>query len=134
MTKNPPTAELDPDNFDQGPFHWSFPGRYTTLYVPIGSGDLYRTAEGWQDFDQIVETENFPSDCAIIFATECKVSAYGGTITVNNPTGKVVDIIVYDTYGKIITQEKAEEIFNLDVSPGIYLVRMGNKTEKVLVR
>lgn len=130
--QNPPTAELDPINHDWGPFYWS--GQNCTLYVPVGSGDLYRNAEGWQDFDQIIETDNFPSDCAIVFATECKVSAYDGTITINNPTGKPVDITVYDIYGKIITKGKMEENFNIDVTQGIYLIRAGNKTQKVIVK
>lgn len=130
--QNPPTAELDPMNYNTGPFHWS--GEYCTLYVPVGSGDLYRNAEGWQDFYQIVETNDFPSDCGIVFASDCKARSFSGEIIINNPTGTPLDIHVYDINGKMVWQGKVAETSNITVAPGIYLVRMGNKTQKILVK
>ena len=45
LSKTPPTLGLD-----------VFPSNVTTITVPVGCGDAYKTAEGWSDYaDKIVE-------------------------------------------------------------------------------
>ena len=132
MAKTPPIAELDPINDYDGPFYWS--GKNCTLYVPKGSGDLYRNASGWQDFQQVVETDNFPSSCGITFAPSCTVSTSDGEIIINNPTDIPTRVSVYAVNGNLVRQEKVVGTFALTVSPGIYLVKAGRETEKVVVK
>ena len=131
MAKTPPIAELDPINDYDGPFYWS--GKNCTLYVPKGSGDLYRNASGWQDFQQVVETDNFPSSCGITFAPSCTVSISDGEIIINNPTDMPVSVNIYAINGSLVRQEKVVGTFALTVSPGIYLVKVNDKAQKVLV-
>ena len=131
MAKIPPTAALDAQNSDDGPFCWS--ARNSTLYVPKGSGDLYRIASGWQDFNKIVETDNFPSSCGITFAPSCTVSTSDGEIIINNPTDIPTRVSVYAVNGTLVRQEKVIGTFTLTVSPGIYLVKVNDKAQKVWV-
>lgn len=134
--QRPPSAEFDDPNINEGSDH-AHPfvsEKEMTLYVPVGTGDLYRNADGWKSFDHIVEIENFPSSCGVTFATECKVSSSNREIRLNNPTGRSVNVRVYDMNGRMIRQESVMETGCFAVSPGIYLVRVGNKTERVLVR
>ena len=132
MAKIPPKAELDSHNFYYGPFHLS--EKNCTLYVPKGTGDLYRSADGWKEFDNIVETDNFPSSCGITFAPSCTVSTSDGEIIINNPTDIPTRVSVYAVNGNLVRQEKVVGTFTLTVSPGIYLVKAGRKTEKVVVK
>lgn len=55
----PPVCEKDPEG-GWGPFG---EGNYsaTTLYVPVGTKELYRNQWGWDIFPNIVETDAFPS-------------------------------------------------------------------------
>ena len=131
MAKIPPTAALDAHNSDDGPFYWS--ARNITLYVPKGSGDLYRTASGWQDFYKIEETDNFPSSCGITFAPNYLVTASNGTITINNPSNTPVSVGVYTLNGSLITQGKVTDQLDFVVPQGIYLVKVGNKTYKIII-
>lgn len=132
MAKIPPIAELDPNNHDWGPFYWS--GKNCTLYVPLGSGDLYHHASGWQDFYQIVETDKFPSSYGITFAPNCKITALEKTIIVNNLTSKTLPVRIYGMNGNLIHKEQVSGTRTIAVLPGIYLVKAGNKTEKVIVK
>ncbi|RGN41794.1 MULTISPECIES: leucine-rich repeat domain-containing protein [unclassified Bacteroides] len=130
--QTPPFAQYDDrDKNDSWPF---ISLKKLTLYVPIGTSDLYRNADCWKDFDYIIETDNFPSSCGITFAPSCTVSTSDGEIIINNPTDIPTRVSVYAVNGNLVRQEKVVGTFTLTVSPGIYLVKAGRKTEKVVVK
>lgn len=132
MAKIPPVALLDPYNDYCGPFHWS--RKDCVLYVPVGSGDLYRNASGWQDFIQVVETEDFPSSCGITFAPSCEVRPCGNKVTVNNLTNHPIEVAIYTLNGNLVHREKVMGEFNFSLASGIYLVKAGNKTHKIIIK
>lgn len=134
--QTPPFAEFDNPDENEGSNHARpfISGKEMTLFVPVGTGDVYRNADGWKAFDHIVEIEEFPSSCGVTFAPECTVNAYAGTILVHNPTATPVDVRVYDSYGKMLRHERVSQTSGIAVEPGIYLVWAADRTYKVAVR
>lgn len=134
MNPIPPKLEDTIPSFHSKPV---FDGIYKdacVLYVPVGSSDLYRSASGWQDFYQIVETDKFPSSVGIVAsATDCQITSFGGEIRVENPTDMPISVNIYAINGSLVRQEKVVGTFALTVSPGIYLVKVNDKAQKVLV-
>ena len=55
-------------------------------------------------------------------------------IIINNPTDIPTRVSVYAVNGNLVRQEKVVGTFAITVSPGIYLVKAGRKTEKVVVK
>lgn len=132
MAVIPPTTDLDKKNHYEGPFapHDS----NCTLYIPQGTGDLYRNSDGWSSFGNIVETDDFPSQCGITFATNYNVSSSNGMIIIDNMANRTVDIKIYNINGNLVHQEKASETVNIKVPAGIYLVIINNKAYKIMVK
>ncbi|MDE7393794.1 MAG: leucine-rich repeat domain-containing protein [Muribaculaceae bacterium] len=54
----PPTLVF---NETTGASPFEYVPKTLTLYVPTGTKELYRSAKGWSDFENIVETESFPT-------------------------------------------------------------------------
>ncbi len=67
----------------------------TPLYVPIGTGDLYRNAAGWSYFTNIIETNDFP---------EASVDEIFVEQTVR-------DNSIYDLLGRKVTNPVAGQIY-----------------------
>lgn len=59
--KIPPVCKDNVSNPVQLPFTPPHENEEFTLYVPVGSADLYRNAWGWNYFTKFVETDDFPS-------------------------------------------------------------------------
>ena len=60
MSPNPPYCEED----DWTPGTYAFDGLISPdipIYVPIGSAELYRNAQGWSYFNNFIEIDKFPS-------------------------------------------------------------------------
>ncbi len=54
--------------------------KHITLYVPVGSAHLYLAAPGWNYFDNIVETDEFPKEPAVtveITHMDIETTGYG---------------------------------------------------------
>lgn len=136
MAKTPPMTayyNINNDNESYEPFCIFQSNKDLTLYVPVGSGDLYRESPYWVDFDNIVETNDFPSSVGRASATDCQITSFGGEIRVDNPTDMPVSVNIYAINGSLVRQEKVVGTFALTVSPGIYLVKVNDKAQKVLV-
>lgn len=136
MAKTPPMTayyNINNDNESYEPFCIFQSNKDLTLYVPVGSGDLYRESPYWVDFDNIVETNDFPSSVGRASATDCQITSFGGEIRVENPTDMPVSVNIYAINGSLVRQEKVVGTFALTVSPGIYLVKVNDKAQKVLV-
>ena len=102
-------GEIPPTAFDN-----TFSNYDATLYVPIGSADAYRSAYVWTNFSLIEEFD----------AT--------GIENVETIVGK--DVSVYTTNGKLVQQIPNYNGAPLRLPKGVYVVRAGKETKKVLVK
>ena len=101
----------------------------TTLYVPEGTSDKYKKAQGWQNFYNIVE-EKLPTG---ISETESQakmtVTAEYGGIMVRNAKGAIQ---VYTSAGSLIENATANGDVKITVpGHGVYVVKAGGETVKI---
>ncbi len=92
-------------------FYNSYP-EFITLHVPEGTKDAYENADGWKDFGTIID--DIPNDSGVydVFIDESK------SIEVYNLNGTCV----YSGTDKF------------EVPSGLYIVRQGNITKKVIIK
>ncbi len=102
-------GEIPPTAFDN-----TFSNYDATLYVPIGSAGIYRSADVWTNFSLIEEFD----------AT--------GIENVETIVGK--NVSVYTTNGKLVQQIPNYNGEPLRLPKGVYVVRAGKETKKVLVK
>ena len=132
----PPYCAEDMDNPGDGPFHGYTPND-VPLYVPIGSGEKYRQAFGWNYFTNIIETDKFPTG---IMSPKmgnnepCKVYGRDGKLVIETPQklSAPIHYIVYAINGQVVTQGTLATSYSLStLTKGIYIVRIGNTIHKV---
>ena len=132
----PPYCAEDMDNPGEGPFHGYTPND-VPLYVPIGSGEKYRQAFGWNYFTNIIETDKFPTG---IMSPKmgnnepCKVYGRDGKLVIETPQklSAPIHYIVYAINGQVVTQGTLATSYSLStLAKGIYIVRIGNTIHKV---
>ena len=101
-----------------------------TLYVPLGSKTLYQTANQWKDFQNIVEmTTALPT----ISESNIKVMTGRGILTIENAMiGNKIEI--YLPSGVKTKEQLIENCqTNIPLSKGVYILRIGNYSEKVAI-
>ena len=132
----PPYCAEDMDNPGDGPFHGYTPND-VPLYVPIGSGEKYRQAFGWNYFTNIIETDKFPTG---IMSPKmgnnepCKVYGRDGKLVIETPQklSAPIHYIVYAINGQVVTQGTLATSYSLStLAKGIYIVRIDNTIHKV---
>lgn len=97
-----------------------------TLYVPYGSGEAYRTADGWMKFKDIVELEQ--SDIKDIESdSDVTIEVIDGQLVVTGSN----QVCVYNMLGRQIYTGHPDGLGC--VSPGMYIVRVGKTTAKVVL-
>ena len=98
MGSSPPTASHN--SFDDGVY------QNTTLYVPMGTIDAYRSAEGWKNFQHIVGFYDYDFEADGIYykktnsnevIVSCDEEPYQGII--NIPTSVTVNGVTYNVTG-----------------------------------
>lgn len=136
LSPNPPHCTEDHANPGKGPFH-GFTPKDIPVYVPIGSGEKYRQAFGWNYFTNIIETDKFP------LGVEPPLEEGLGKYTVYERDGSLVielpeepsSPILYSIYtveGKTIAQGYLTGSHVLQLpSRGVYVVRVGTSIHKV---
>ena len=100
----------------------------TTLYVPQGSLEAYKAANGWKEFVNIVEFD--PTD--IEGVTEEDAPAFevtAGGIQLTAAEGKAV--AVYTAGGTLVEKIDAYAGEEITLDEGVYIVRVGKKAVKV---
>lgn len=132
----PPYCAEDRANPGKGPFHGYTPND-VPLYVPIGSGEKYRQAFGWNYFTNIIETDKFPTG---IMSPKmgnnepCKVYGRDGKLVIETPQklSAPIHYIVYAINGQVVAQGTLTTSYSLStLAKGIYIVRIGNTIHKV---
>jgi hypothetical protein len=102
-----------------------------TLYVPIGSKSLYAAANQWKDFKNIVE--HIVTGIATVSASRLNIRVMGRTMEICLPEAsahvQVVDISGRQLYNG--TPSGSTLSITLPQA-GIYIVRVGNKTTKLV--
>lgn len=106
---------------------------YTDVVVeiPVGTKSLYQNAEGWKNFWNFVEKDLASNEK--ITEEVLQISAEGGVgeiRVINKPEG--MDVSVFNLYGVMIERTRDSIISGL--TPGIYIVKIGNNVSKVQVK
>ncbi len=134
----PPYCAEDRANPGKGPFHGYTPND-VPLYVPIGSGEKYRQAFGWNYFTNIIETDKFPTGIVspkMDNGDQCKVYGRDGKLFIELPNvpASPVRYSVYGIGGSMIEQGNLTKSYTLKMpSKGVYIVRVGNTTHKIFL-
>lgn len=96
------------------------------LFVPEESVQLYMVANDWEKFDQI-EGKQFGGVEAVI--DDSKVVVEGNALVVNGADGMAVE--VYNAAGQLVYKDEEKRI--MLPKDGLYLVKIGNQTVKVMM-
>ena len=122
-TTPPETAEWENSNYLN-----------SILYVPQGTLTVYQNADVWKNFWDIREWDSTTTDIkspTIDNADAADISIDGKqvTVTTNNPGTRVQ---IYNTDGVLVYDGK-EGTVNIG-TPGLYIIKAGNQTKKLLVK
>ena len=139
MSPMPPVCYYDPMvNFGDGPFGGSTPSDIP-VYVPIGSGEKYREAFGWNYFTNIIETDKFPTGIVLPKMGNnelCKVYGKGNELVIEIPNllSSPIHYSIYSIDGTMIEQGNLKKSYTLKMpAKGVYIVRVGNTTHKIFM-
>jgi len=102
-----------------------------TLYVPIGSKANYQSATLWEDFQNIVEAA---TDLKTVDQSEIKVTVDNGKLIVQYAV-KGIKIEIYSISGQNIKEQLIENYqTEIPLPKGIYILRIGNYSDKVVIK
>ena len=137
MSPIPPVCYYDPMvNFGDESFGGSTPSDIP-VYVPIGSGEKYREAFGWNYFTNIIETDKFPTGIVSPKMSNnelCKVYGKGNELVIEIPNllSSPIHYSIYSIEGTMIEQGNLIKSYTLRMpAKGVYIVRVGNTTHKI---
>ena len=125
-------------NFGDGPFGGSTPSDIP-VYVPIGSGEKYREAFGWNYFTNIIETDKFPTGIVSPKMSNnelCKVYGKDNELVIEIPNllSSPIHYSIYSIDGTMIEQGNLIKSYTLRMpAKGVYIVRVGNATHKIFL-
>ena len=125
-------------NFGDGPFGGSTPSDIP-VYVPIGSGEKYREAFGWNYFTNINETDKFPTGIVSPKMSNnelCKVYGKDNELVIEIPNllSSPIHYSIYSIDGTMIEQGNLIKSYTLRMpAKGVYIVRVGNTTHKIFM-
>ena len=125
-------------NFGDGPFDGATPSDIP-VYVPIGSGEKYREAFGWNYFTKIIETDKFPTGIVLPKMGNnelCKVYGKGNELVIEIPNllSSPIHYSIYSIDGTMIEQGNLRKSYTLKMpAKGVYIVRVGNTTHKIFM-
>ena len=124
-------------NFGDGPFGGSTPSDIP-VYVPIGSGEKYREAFGWNYFTNIIETDKFPTGIVLPKMGNnelCKVYGKDNELVIEIPNllSSPIHYSIYSIEGTMIEQGNLKKSYTLKPAKGVYIVRVGNTTHKIFM-
>ena len=139
MSPMPPVCYYDPMvNFGDESFGGSTPSDIP-VYVPIGSGEKYREAFGWNYFTNIIETDKFPTGIVSPKMSNnelCKVYGKGNELVIEIPNllSSPIHYSIYSIDGTMIEQGNLRKSYTLKMPvKGVYIVRVGNTTHKIFM-
>jgi hypothetical protein len=131
---NPPFTTTTLGGFESNsPF--SSISENAVLYVPVGAKERYQKALYWKDFKDIREVSEFPTTAveAMNMNDAASVSGGNGQITIN-ASANATRYAVYSTDGRKVTEGVAKNETTVNVPSGLYIIKVGQKTSKVMVK
>ena len=137
LAPTPPYCAEDLINRGKGPFHGYTPNDIP-LYVPIGSGEKYREAFGWNYFTNIIETDKFPTGIVspkMGKNEQCRVYGKDNELVIEIPNllSSPIHYSIYSIEGTMIEQGNLKKSYTLKPAKGVYIVRVGNTTHKIFM-
>jgi hypothetical protein len=101
------------------------------LFVPAGSKEAYQNAYQWKDFKQIID---MTTGLQSIGKSNIKIETNNGKLIINNAeSGNVVQL--YSASGFKIKEQRVENSqTSFSLPSGIYMIRIGNYSGKVVVK
>ena len=123
-------------NFGDESFGGSTPSDIP-VYVPIGSGEKYREAFGWNYFTNIIETDKFPTGIVspkMGKNEQCRVYGKDNELVIEIPNllSSPIHYSIYSIEGTMIEQGNLIKSYTLRMpAKGVYIVRVGNTTHKI---
>ena len=137
LAPTPPYCAEDLINRGKGPFHGLTPNNIP-VYVPIGSGEKYRQAFGWNYFTNIIETDKFPTGIVLPKMGNnelCKVYGKDNELVIEIPNllSSPIHYSIYSIEGTMIEQGNLKKSYTLKPAKGVYIVRVGNTTHKIFM-
>ena len=138
LAPTPPYCAEDLINRGKGPFHGLTPNNIP-VYVPIGSGEKYREAFGWNYFTNIIETDKFPTGIVspkMSNNEQCKVYGKDNELVIEIPNllSSPIHYSIYSIDGTMIEQGNLRKSYTLRMpAKGVYIVRVGNTTHKIFM-
>ena len=125
--ENVPTTQSDA-------FYSSYT-EYATLHVPAASVEQYKATAPWSNFGRIVATDE--DAVAEVQAVPVLIQTQGNTITVQGAEAGT-EIILYGTNGvqldSVIATTGVASLNASGLSGSVAIVKIGNKTVKVLIK
>ncbi len=114
-----------------------------TLYVPVGTKAAYEATDSWQRFQNIKEMDEegfLEVEEGLIITGIAGVAVSDGGVAVRAEDGTIfIDgmadsaaVEVYSTGGQLVYQGRETRIGNLGT--GVYIVRVGDSVQKVVLR
>ena len=138
LAPTPPYCAEDLINRGKGPFHGLTPNNIP-VYVPIGSGEKYREAFGWNYFTNIIETDKFPTGIVspkMGNNEQCRVYGKDNELVIEIPNllSSPIHYSIYSIDGTMIEQGNLIKSYTLRMpAKGVYIVRVGNTTHKIFM-
>ena len=137
-SKSPIPPYCNQDRYNLETYCFEGTPSYIPVYVPIGSADLYRNAQGWSYFSNFIETDNFPSagiyGITMEKSHQSKVYWSNGNLNIEilNEIELPVSYSVYTIDGKMIQCGKiSSSNFSIQIPKDFYIVKIGKQIFKV---
>ncbi|MBR5323363.1 MAG: leucine-rich repeat domain-containing protein [Muribaculaceae bacterium] len=99
------------------------------VYIPFGSKSAYKSASGWKDFTNFIESEFTGVEENEISASDIKVIS-GNGIEINDYYGR---IRIVNLAGQVIKDAYVNGYIQLSLPKGIYIVVTENNSQKVIL-
>jgi hypothetical protein len=118
-----------PQSIDSYVF-WGVNKTTCKLYVPTGSVDAYRNADGWKEFLNIIEEDG----TAINTISNSNVSILSTTNGIAIITKEAAPVVIFNLSGQQVYQAVIQGSAEIALSKGVYIVQAGKESHKVIVR
>jgi hypothetical protein len=102
------------------------------LYVPTGAVDAYRNAEVWSEFLNIIG-----EDVTVlnpISKDNGNVAIHATTNGITIDTQEAAHVVIFNIAGQQVYQAVIHGSVEIALSKGVYIVRAGKESHKVLVQ
>jgi len=102
------------------------------LYVPKGSHDAYWLARWWGDFKNIIEKDEIVTSNQTIIPESIRIQVVNGLIHLYSERDILISI--FNIRGQLIKEQVTQGSQQLYLPKGIYIVKVENKSHKVIIK